>query len=255
MDGPLSPDHLARVDVSQRPVVDAGLLEIGDAARRVGVVVGVAADVGVKQPNVEPAAGKITEVGRQVLAHLTPRVAYPVHRGPRGVVRKHRRSRDLRPEAHTAGGQVQPGLPAVQRVVVAVADERAYAGGVQSPQPVDELQLRTQAAVGAVVHVARHQQRVHPLLDAQLHDPVVHIEGRAAQRAAHLVRRYRPQSGERAVEVKVGGVYESELGHGLPVQSGRCDSRTVRPQAAPGRAESDWAAGGGIMSHRLPGRN
>ena len=37
-------------------------------------------------------------------------------------------------------------------------DERPYARGVQSPQPVDELQLRPKAAVCAVVHIAGDQQ-------------------------------------------------------------------------------------------------
>ena len=98
-------------------------------------MVGVATNVGVKQPNLESPVGQVSETWGQILPDIPLGIAYPVYRGTLGVFGEHRLSGYLRPEAHTTVRQVQPGLPAVQWVVVAVADERTYAGLVQRLNP------------------------------------------------------------------------------------------------------------------------
>ena len=57
--------------------------------------------------------------------------------------------------------------------MVAVTDEGAYAGIVQPFQAIDELELRAEAPISRVVDVARDEQRVRPLVDAQLDDVLV----------------------------------------------------------------------------------
>ena len=171
-------------------------------------MVRVAAHVGVKQADAEtagPGAGhrEAAKQRRQILAHLPPGVAVSVDRGPFRRIGEHRLARHLRPEAHAARRQGQPRLPAVQRVVVAVADEGAYARRRQPLQPSHELQLRPQAAVGSVVDVAGHQQRVHPFPQAQPDDVVIGVESGAAQRIRDVIRRFASNTAKGAVQVQV----------------------------------------------------
>ena len=58
---------------------------------------------------------------------------------------------------------VQPGLPAIQWIVVAVTDEGAYAGVVKLLQTGDEPVLCAEATVRAVVDVSCDHQRIHSL--------------------------------------------------------------------------------------------
>ena len=97
--------------------------------------------------------------------------------------------------------------------MVAVTDERAYARLVQPLQALDELELRAQAAVRRVIHVTRDEQRVHPLVDAQVDDVLIGRERSGIERVRHVVGSRRLQAGERTVEVQVGGVDEAEEGH------------------------------------------
>ena len=168
----------------------------------------VAADVGVQQPDVESGPWQLAESQRQVLVYLAVRVADAVYHRPFRVLREHRLPSDLGSEAHAAARQLEPRFPAVQRVVVAVADEGADAGFIQAFQPVAEFQLRPQAAVGAVVHVACDQQRVCPLLDAQVDDVRVGVEGGAEQGVGNVLRRLAAHADKGAVQVEVGGVDE-----------------------------------------------
>ena len=50
------------VHMAQGPVVDGSVLEVGQAARRVGIVVRLAADVGMEQGDVEIALRQVLEM-------------------------------------------------------------------------------------------------------------------------------------------------------------------------------------------------
>ena len=215
--GPVLPQHLAGMDVAQRPVVKAGVGQVGDRAGGVGVVVRVAAHVGVEQADAEPAGnGGFGKERRQVIAHLAARVADAIDGGPLRFAGEHWLAGHLRAEADTARRQGQPSLPAVQRVVVAVAHEGADACRVQPVQPVHELQLRPKAAVGPVVDVPGHQQRIHALANAQRDDVVIGIKGGAAQRIGDVTRRFAANAAKRAVQMQVGGVNELQASHVCP---------------------------------------
>ena len=173
----------------------------------------VPSHVGVKQPDLESLSGA-GEVGRQVLAHLPRRVAHPIDHGPLRLVRKHRETLDLRAEPDAPCRQVQAGLPAVQWVMVAVADEGAYTGPVELRQPIDEAQLGPQAPVRSVIDVAGDQQGIHLLLEAEIDDVPVGVEGGAAQGIGDVGGSLVADALERAVQVQIGRVDEAESGHG-----------------------------------------
>ena len=97
--------------------------------------------------------------------------------------------------------------------MVAVADEGADACGVQPRQPLDELQLRPQAAVRSVVDVACHQQRVDVFPETEVDDVPVGIEGGAVESIGNVFGRLAADPPEGAVQVKVGGVDESKFNH------------------------------------------
>ena len=77
-----------------------------------------------------------------------------------GVVVKDRRGLKLRAKAGTAWRVVKARLPAVEGIVVAVADKGAYAGLMQLFQAGDELELRAQAAIRRIVDITGDEQRV-----------------------------------------------------------------------------------------------
>ena len=208
------------------------------------------------------------EVQRQVFGNDPLRIANPVDSGPLRRVGKHRLAANLRPKAHAARRQGQPGLPAVQRVVVAVADEGTYARPVQPGQPVHELQLRPQAAVSSVVDVTGHQQGVHAFPKAQRDDVLVGVEGGAAQRIGDIIRRFAANAAKGAVQMQIGGVYKPQADHAHPHpnpppegegviskptgrrrairSSGWCSARTPRRPALPGarwRPGRRWCTG------------
>ena len=107
---------------------------------------------------------------RQVFPHLPPWIADSVHGRPLRLVGEHRRCSYIRTESNASRGQIQPRLPAVQRIVVTVADERSNASRIQPRQPLAKLQLCPQAAVGPVVNIASNQQPIDLLSNAQVDD-------------------------------------------------------------------------------------
>ena len=201
------------VDVAQRPVVHARLPQVVDAARRVRRMAAIAANVGMQQPNGERTALHLAESERKVARDIARGVADSVHDCAVWLVREYRHALPLPAEAVAALGVSQPCLPAVKRVMVAVADERADARRIEPPQTVDELELRAQARVVLVVHVAGDEQRVRTFADAQVDDVVVCAEGSLIQFARNSFRGGVAQTLEWAVKVQVCGVYESELRH------------------------------------------
>ena len=97
--------------------------------------------------------------------------------------------------------------------MVAVTHERAYPGLVQSLQPVDELELRAEAPVRRIVHVAGDEQCIHTFVDTQFNDVLVGGKRRVVQRTRHVFRGNGLYADEGAVEVQVCGMYEADAGH------------------------------------------
>ena len=80
-----------------------------------------------------------------------------------------------------------------------MADKRAYTGLVQPPKSPDERLLRPQAAVCAVVYIARDQQRVDTLLDTQVDYVLVGLERGLVESLGNVLRGGAPDTSERAV--------------------------------------------------------
>jgi hypothetical protein len=93
--------------------------------------------------------------------------------------------------------------------VDAVADERAYAGCVQSFEPPHELALRRQAAVGSVKDIASHQQRINAPIDSQIDYPFVGLERGASQDVRHT-RLDLADALERTVQMQIGCVNKAK---------------------------------------------
>ena len=178
-------------------------------------MVRIAPCVGMEQANPKTAAVRSLpwKQVRQIPLHIAPGIAVPVYAGPFRIVGEHGHGLDLVFEADTSGWQIQAGLPSVQRVVVAVADEGADAGVIQTFETLHELQLGPQAAVGAVVHVSRHQECIHTFVQTQLDDVVVGAECGLAQCGRHMVGRVRLHACKRAIQMQVGSMDKSQCWH------------------------------------------
>ena len=98
-----------------------------------------------------------------------------------------------------------------------MAYEGPYAGLVELPQSLDEAQLGPEAPVCPVVDVAGNQQGIHLLLDTEVDDVLVGVEGGAAQGICDVGGGLVPDSPEGAIQVEIGGMDEAESGHGHQV--------------------------------------
>ena len=101
-------------------------------------MVQIAAHVGVEQPHAEARIVLPSKERREVFPDLPRRIADAEYRGPFRFVRKNRLAAHLPPETQASRGECQPRLPAIQWVMVSVADERANASGVQPVKAVHE---------------------------------------------------------------------------------------------------------------------
>ena len=173
----------------------------------------VVPDVGVHQANGKRLKHDHTQTSCQILSNVARRVADSVHDCTSGLVLEHRHGREILAEARTARRIVQRCLPAVERIVVAMTDERAYPGIVEPFQTIDELELRAEAPICRIVHVAGDEQRVHALVDTQFNDVLVGGKRRVVQRARHVFRGNGFYADEGAVEVQICGMYEADTGH------------------------------------------
>ncbi|OPZ46025.1 MAG: hypothetical protein BWY94_00939 [Actinobacteria bacterium ADurb.BinA094] len=230
--------HLPPVDVAERPVVHAGGGQVAERAGRVGGVLGGGAHIGVQQADVKTGTARAREAEREVLPNLAPRVADAVHdRDLHAVELDGDRLDPLRAEDRDAGRPPGDRRPAVQRIVVAVDDEGADAGLVQTPHAGEKADLRAQPALGAVVDVAGEEHEQHLALERQVDEPLPRLQGRLAQGPGHAGGR--PGDAlERRIQMKVGGVYEAErVRHRTP-------SRDEDP--CPGRSTYDTSSCGRI---------
>ena len=85
-------------------------------------------------------------------------------------------------------------------------------------EAIHELQLRSQAAVGPVVHISSDEKRVYLFPDAQVDDVFKGVEGGAMEGLGYIFRSLGPNAPEWAVQMQVGGVYEADLRHKDSVQ-------------------------------------
>ena len=176
-------------------------------------MVRIALHVGVHQADGERVGIYRAESWHQIVIYVARRVADSVHYCASGLVLEHRHGLEILAEARTAWRIVEPRLPAVERIMVAVTDERAYPGIVEPFQAIDELELRAEAPICRIVHVAGDEQRVHALVDTQFNDVLVGGKRRVVQRARHVFRGNGLYADEGAVEVQVCGMYEADSSH------------------------------------------
>src|SRR3546814_3684818 len=77
-DGAGAVDHRAAVDVAERPVAEAGRLQLGDAAGCVGVVAGGAGEAGLHQADFDRTLDRLAVARQLALGRLRLRVAESV---------------------------------------------------------------------------------------------------------------------------------------------------------------------------------
>ena len=120
------------------------------------------------------------------------RVTDAVYDRASGVVIKDRRGLELRAKASTAWRIVKASFPAVEGIVVAVADKGADAGLVQLLQTGNELELGAQAPVGRIVYITGNEQCIDTFVNTELDDVLICAERRAVQGGSSHVREQRP---------------------------------------------------------------
>ena len=108
----------------------------------------------------------IAETAHQILGDIAAREADTVDDRAAGVVLEYGNPLEFRPEAVATRRIREPSLPAVERIVISVANERPYAGIMELFQAVHEPGLSAKTAVGRVVNVAGDQQRINLFGDA-----------------------------------------------------------------------------------------
>ena len=167
---------LAGMYVSQRPIVYAYPFQLLNRARRIGIVVGIVADVGVHQPDGKRPGRNLGKSRNQALSDLTPGIADAIHDSSIGLVGENWSALHRRSEPMASGRQRDSGLPPIQRIVVPMAYERAYARLVKPSQALCELDLRLQATVGAVEYVPGNKESIDSLFQAQADYAVVGIK-------------------------------------------------------------------------------
>jgi len=117
-------------------------------------VLGFACRVGVQQADVEGLASGPFEPLGEIVAYVASAIAdaMDVNRLPTDLDRH--RLDCVRTEDGNPAGPLPDRRPAVERVVVAVHDQRLYSGRRQALQSVEESQLRPYATLRAVVDIA-----------------------------------------------------------------------------------------------------
>ena len=166
-------------------------------------------DVGMQDPDLQARPVRPRESQGQVLFLVTTAVADAVHGDRDAVSLEPHRLDDVRTEHGDPVGPVPDGRPLpVDRIVVAVHDERADAGSREAAQAVPESQLGPGPALGAVVDVTReHAERDLP--GQRQPDEVVERSQRGvAQRIVDLTA-VGTKALDRRVEMEIGGVQES----------------------------------------------
>ncbi len=166
------------MDVTQCPVLVAGVEQLGDRARAVGVVVGVAAGVAVQKRYLKAVLAGPREAARQVVALLLLCVADAVNGGQCGAVAFRRGRGDLvaAEDGDRLGPAADAGPSLVERIVVAVHDEDRHARLRETLQTMQEAELGPHAPFGAVVDVAGQEKEGGLLTQGELDEPVPGVQ-------------------------------------------------------------------------------
>jgi hypothetical protein len=105
-------------------------------------------------------------------------------------------------------GKLEPGSPAIGRIVVAVHNEGTDISVRKAPHRPLEGELGPQAAVAAIVKVTRDDEEVDVPIHAQLNHSLESLESRPFQRA-HDLFVDRIDTAKGGVEVEIRSVNES----------------------------------------------
>jgi len=198
----------ALVDVAERPIVEAGRLEIDKPARSIDIMTGRAVEAGVHQPDIDPIGKRRAKLGQQALGRLRSRKAQAVH-GDRkataldlnglGATGKHlhrRRQDEFLGDAR-------------QGIMIAADDVDR---DIRLSKP---LHLTGQKPRGlhrrlvAIIKIAGNHQRIDLFGEAQIDDG----HERLARGVTNQVGERAVAQGQRAqwrIEVNIGGVNEAE---------------------------------------------
>ena len=247
---------LAIMDVAERPVVVAVRFQARQVAGRVAGVRGIPLGGGVQQADVEQARDRWRIGPGQVILFGLVGEALAVDGDPdrieaAGVGLGMAEDGDVFGQAQRAGN-------AVGGVMVA-ADGEDRDGRLGQPAHLGgEEQAGAEVRPVAVVNVARDQQEIDFFLDGEI-DEAAEGAARGATDQLGGGRWIGLQPSQRAVEVKVGGVQEPEVGHRACLSQRRRfgSAWRRRPGGAVCRrvATSFGKLGMASLPNRLPGLN
>ena len=201
-------DHLSLVDVAERPDVEVGRNKIVDRAGRVCLMPDLTNQIRVEESDDNSRRFRAAKPGSEILAHLSRLIAHADDHHIVGTGWIEGDALDSGSEAMAGFRKVELREPAIQRIMISVADEGGDACDVEASQPLLKRELRLQPSIRAVEDVAGHEQRVDSFVDTEVDDAPERIEGRIAK----IVRDHRIsllQASEGTSEVKVGGMNES----------------------------------------------
>jgi len=209
----------ALVDVPERPVVEAGGVEVGDAAGGVVVVAGRAAKAGVHQADVQRVRHRRLVARQQAVGGGGLREAHAVDGdAERGAGRLGDDRFGMGAKQLDAVGEAQFLRDPRLGVVVAADDEDADAALIEAAQLFGQETGGFHGRLVAVVEIAGEDQGIDLFVEAKCYDGREGVPGGGADE----VREFRIAQGEgaqRRVEVDVGGVNKT-VGHGFPCRLG-----------------------------------
>ncbi len=201
------------VNVAQGPVIHPCRREVGDCARAVRRVLRLAAGIAMQHADMQSQSVASPEAQGEIFGHVAACVADAVDLRPRlAVDHGGMRFHIVRSEDDQVAGQTGGHRPAVQRIVIAVRDENANAGFSEPLYSAQESQLSAHAAAGAIVDIAGEDDEGGLALDSHPHERVESFERGVAQPRGDL-RRHTSDHGERRVQMKIGGMDETEGRH------------------------------------------
>ena len=155
------------VNVPQRPVAEAGTLEVGHLTRRIKVMAGSAAQAGVQQPDIHRVGNLRFEASEQAFRGVGLGETDAVDSNGKDAplaLHGHRRRAAAEDSDRVREDQL-PGDPG-QGVVVAADDEHPHPSLVQPVDLIGKEPGGLHRSLLAVVEVAREQQGVHLLVEA-----------------------------------------------------------------------------------------
>ena len=196
-------DHLAGVHVAERPVVVALRAHRLDRRRRVRLVPLAPVDARVEEADVEEPGHAVRVLRGEVLGGDALGEALPVNGDPR--IAKLMRLGLARRQLVDVRGEAERLDDGARGVVVAAHDHDGHVRLAQARHLGDEEEARRVVLPRPVEDVAREQEHVRALLDAE-RDQVLERATRGSPEALHRCALVAIEAAERAVDVEVGRV-------------------------------------------------